>query len=514
MLSGRRNHHLGRICTTARLLAILVLGGLTAFGSSTSLAQWKTTAGIGLSGTLSDNVGLSGSDKQTEFYTSVSPRISTTYDGPRLKFTGTYSPTAIIYPSKSDADSWFNSLSAVGTLTAIDNFFYVDANIAISQQYLSGFSPIPIDLGNITGNRVETRSYGLSPYIKGTTGWGVNYEVRNRSTYVETDTSDVPNSRFLEWLATADKTIGAYSIGADYDRSQTSYVAQGDLITEVARLRLGYQINPELRLTIRGGYETNNYSSFGNQSGVIYGAGLDATPTPRTSVSGYWEHRFFGNSYSLSASHRRRLTAFTLSGSRQLSTYPQALLSLPPGNTAALLDAALTARIPDPVQRQIFVNQFIQQVGLPPFLLNPFIFNTNTVSLVNQVNASIALLGVRNSIVFSAFRASSENIGQPGGTLPPTLSLNSNFTSHGAAADYTYKLSPKSTLDVLLSRTYTKANDQTNTDTTQDLLRVMVSSQLGVKTTGSLGARYQHILSTVVPGAVEHAIFATLDHTF
>jgi uncharacterized protein (PEP-CTERM system associated) len=190
------------------------------------------------------------------------------------------------------------------------------------------------------------------------------------------------------------------------------------------------------------------------------------------------------------------------------------LITLPPGNTSSLLDAALLARIPDPVQRQAFINQFILQTGLPPFLLNPFTYFTNTVALINQVAGSMALLGARNSIVFSAFWSSSENVGQPGAALPSALVLNTDFTSDGAAVAYSYKVTPKSTLNATLSRTYTRANDQPNTNTTQDLLIVTMSTQLGPKTNGTIGARAQRIASTVVSTATEHAIFATLDHTF
>ena len=529
MPPGRGAQRPTSVCSLPHLLAVLTLLSLVALGTPTAKAQQydaqeglghaslsglKTTAGIGLSGTYSDNVNLaSGSNKQSDFYTSISPRIGMTYNGPRLTFAGTYSPTAVVYANNSDFNSWYNALNATSTLTAIDNLFYIDAAVNISQQYLSSFAPVPVDLGTTTANRFESRVYSLSPYFKGTTNSGVSYELRERNTWANANTSTVSNSQFQEWSATANKAVGVYSVGADYDRQETNYAAQNSLVTSVSRLRLGYQVNPELRLTLRGGYTTNNYF-VNQQSGVLYGAGLDATPTPRTSVSGYWEHQFYGDSYSLTASHRRRLTAFTLSASRQLSTYPQALLSIPSGNTSALLDAALTARIPDPVQRQAFVNQFMQQTGLPSFLTSPYAYNTNTVSLVNQVTGSIALLGVHNSMVFSAYHSSSENVGQPGVTVPPSLLLNSNFTSDGGSANYTHNISPKSTLEVTLSRIYTNSNQQSNTDTTQDLVRLMITNRLGVKTTGSIGVRYQHITSTVVPTAIEHAIFATLDHNF
>ena len=196
------DHQLGGGCGLCRFLSIGMLLGLCAFGMGAGMAQdlktgvqgLKITAGIGLSATLSDNIFLSGgSNKEADFYTSISPSIGMTYDGPRLKFVGTYTPTAVVYANNSDFNSWYNTLNAGGTLTAIDNFFYVEGNVSISQQYLSGFAPVPVDLGNITANRVETRTYYLSPYFKSTTDSGIAYEVRNRNGWVDSNTSVASN---------------------------------------------------------------------------------------------------------------------------------------------------------------------------------------------------------------------------------------------------------------------------------------------------------------------------------
>ena len=62
------------------------------------------------------------------------------------------------------------------------------------------------------------------------------------------------------------------------------------------------------------------------------------------------------------ASNRLRRFATNLSASRSVATYPQLILQLPAtGNVSGLLDAILTARFPDPVERAQQVQDLIDR---------------------------------------------------------------------------------------------------------------------------------------------------------
>ena len=54
---------------------------------------------------------------------------------------------------------------------------------------------------------------------------------------------------------------------------------------------------------------------------MIYGAGLQWSPSDRTQVTGFWEHRFFGSSYSAQINHRLPRIAL----GRELLPRPQQL---------------------------------------------------------------------------------------------------------------------------------------------------------------------------------------------
>jgi uncharacterized protein (PEP-CTERM system associated) len=506
-INGALSRYVSRLSSALVLVSYMV-------GPASGAEDWKTTAGIHVDATLTDNVNLApAGDQQTDFYTTITPRFGIQHDGPRLKLNASISPSIVLYAQQPPNNVLYGNLAAIANLEAINKFFYIDAGAFESQTFLSPFGATPSNLGVNTANRTELRTLTLSPYIKGVTGSGMSYVLRNNNVWTDTNSSLSGQTYFQEWVGHLDQTRGVYSFGADYDYQYTTYPDQNPLTTQLARIRLGYQVDPELGLQLRLGYQTNNYF-LSQPDNVIYGVGFDWTPTPRAQVSGYWEQQYFGGSYLLSASYRRRMTAFNLSASRNASTYPQLVFTLPVGNTSALLDAALTARIPDPIERQAVVNQIIQQAGLPPTLTTPYNFNTNSVALIQQVNASVAFLGVHNSVIVSAFYSDSQNIAQPGTPLPAPLLNNSDYTSWGPSATYTHDLSGRSKLNLLAQWTETKSNIQPFIETTQAVVRLLITTALSAKTTGGLGARIYRTNSTGLSTVTEHAVFATLDHVF
>ena len=91
---------------------------------------------------------------------------------------------------------------------------------------------------------------------------------------------------------------------------------------------------------------------FQSYRGYIYGVGIEWRPTERTNVVANWEHRFFGASYLFSFDHRTPLSVWSVSASRNITSYPQQLASLPAGNVQGILNQLFLSRIPDPTLRQ------------------------------------------------------------------------------------------------------------------------------------------------------------------
>lgn len=465
--------------------------------------------------TATDNARLAPKgQEESDVILQLTPGIGITGQGARLKVEAFYAPSAVVYAHTTGSNTIYNNLRANASLEAVEKFFFVDARASLSQQFLSPFGPRPDDLASTTPNRTEVRTYGVSPYFRGQVAGGTTYLVRSDFDWTDPSGTAVRRSYYNRTTAQVENTVRAIGWALEYNRTNLQYPDSNSLTTQVGRARLIYRIDPQLTVYASGGYEDNNYALAESRSGAIYGGGLTWRPTERTNVVANYEERFFGSSYLASFEHRTRLTAWSLSASRNISTYPQLAFALPPGNTAALLDAIFTARIPDPVARQAAVQQFINQTGLPAFLFGPQSFYTEQIFLQQPIQGSFAILGARNTVTFSAFWTHSERITGGGTPLPDAFALANEITQYGGAANWAWRATALSTVNLSGTRAYTDAKAPAVSESTQDNFRVTWTSRLSPQTDGSLGVRYTIFDSNVASDYREAAVFGALNHRF
>jgi uncharacterized protein (PEP-CTERM system associated) len=513
-MSGHRAKGLSTLGTIAVFAAAMP-------SASAWAGDWKSSLSLGLRGTLTDNVRAAPSgEEEADLYVTATPAISMSRQGSRLRANLTYAPSVTVYANQTESSQLANSLAANGSLEAVSDFFFIDARATISQTFLTPFGALPADIGTLTENRAEAYGLSVSPYIKSTLGDRVSYELRNTTSYAATDSSLTSGSTFVRWVARASGPITQrldWTLEGTRNTTYSNYSNNQDSQYEsVARALLTYGLSSELSVTLRGGYEKNNYNAPAPDiERSFYGLGFSWAPTSRTSMQGYVEDRFFGVGYNLSATHRHRRSAISLYGSRDTSSYPQLLFTLPPGDTRSLLDAALTAQIPDPAKRQAAIEQFLTITGTPSTLLLPNTFYSERVNLVESVGGSIALLGVRNTVTLSVSWLESEPISQFGGTpLPPELAGLDRFATYGTAVNWTHRLTGRTNTSLLLSRYYTETIDNPEDNSTNTAATLQLNTQFGSRTTGSVGVRWTQFESALTGGHTEHAIFAAGNHVF
>jgi uncharacterized protein (PEP-CTERM system associated) len=491
-------------------------------------AEWKLGAAIGAGVTLTDNVNLApSSSAQSDLIFNVTPSLTANLDGARLKVRASFAPTFYKYVETSQNDYVANNLNAFALLEAAEKFFYIEATAQILQTYVSPFATQPTNGTSVTNNRTQTTLLGLSPYIKSTTSSGISYLIRddnnlthNNAVYGGNAALGVPNSYSNTFLANVDgPTDRALQWGANYTYSYVDFENQNPFKSQIARGKLTHPFSVELSGYVDAGYETNDYT-FSSYQGPVYGAGFTWQPTPRTNLNGFIEHRFFGPSYGLNFNHRTRATAWTLQASRNSTNYPQQLLSLPVGPTARVLDAVLQARIPDPVQRQQAVNNFIQQNGLPASLGSPMTFYTNQIYVLENVTATIAIIGARNQVTLTLFWSNSVPVSASGQFLPPDPSLFINALKQtGATLGFSHQLSAQTSLYANANLVYSTAPQSSVSSvnspwTRQYTTQLGLSHQFSPKTSGTLGVRFVRYNSTVFSSYTEEAVLAGILHTF
>jgi uncharacterized protein (PEP-CTERM system associated) len=481
-------------------------------------AKWTVVPEIGLRETYSDNPTLSASGGRSDLITQITPSIRIDGGGARFKASLSYAASAIFYSRNSGENRIANSLSAFGTLEAVEKFFFVDVNGNISQGYLSPLGPQPAELTTISSNRTEARTYGISPYIKGQAGSAFSYELRNQNTWTSTNNNALAELHSTQWAGRAVSPIRLFGWALEYDQNKISYtnLDRPDYSSKLYRGRVYFQPDVDLRLSASAGREENNHILQQERSYYVHGAGVLWKPGPRTTAELEYEHRYFGPSRLARLDHRTPLTAWTLTYSRNTSNYQQELLRLPAGNTAALLDAIFAARIPDPAERRAAVEQFMRASGTPAFLSTPLAFYTQQIFLQERLEASMAILGKRNSITFTGFAARSESLSPGGSTgLSDAFTAGNRITQRGFGVNASHQVTPVTTLGASATRGFAR-QEGTTADTRNDYLTASFTRTLSPKTTTFAGLSYTRFASSPGASAYSNArsAFVGLNHRF
>lgn len=476
-----------------------------------SASEFKFVPNLTVSETYTDNVGLnSRGSERSDFVTTVAPGFQVSRDSSRLQLKATYRLQALLYANNTAGTSLSNLLDASAHGTLIPDLLLFDARAAVTQQNASAFGPQSASNVNVTNNRVETRSYSISPYLEqhfsnlavgqlryahealssgdvygnsgngnSTNGLGVgNIGLGNSSTdRLSATLNSGPAFRTFNW-------------GALASSQKTRYLDADNVSQSTLSANVGYLLGPNLRATAAGGYEKDTYATLGDKpQGAFYNAGFIWTPSSRTNVTATAGHRFFGPTYALAINHRARLAVFNLSYNEDItSSQAQALLSQTI-NTSASLNQLLLASVPDPVNRQRLVDNLIQSQNLPAEIATVSNALTNRYFLQKNLQASLAATGVRNTVIGSLFLTHRE----PQSTSPtPTMiiggpfnTLDDNSRSVGASGVWSYKLSPRTLTNANLS--YTRTRSLTTSATTNyKAARLGVTSTFQPKLSGTL----------------------------
>ena len=494
---------------------------LSIIAAPEAVSQWTPSLSIDGAATVTDNVLLGpSSNREGDIILSATPAIGLARNGGRLKANARYSPSLITYVAGTRDATVRNALSANGTLEAIENFLYVDGRASIYQTFLSPFGAQPGDLGTSTTNRAEQTILGLSPYIRGRLSGGSQYQVRADFSYSTFNTTNRPdvygNILNATWNGTQDRF---FVPGVEYNYSSTQFGSQLPFVSQLGRLRLAANVDTDLQVFATGGYETNDFV-LTQQDGTIYGGGFNWRPSPRTRLKASSERRYFGNSIDIEASYRTGLTAWTLNAARRAVTSQQQL----PGVTStsgirSALDSLLAPTIPDPIEREREVERILMQSGLASSLSGPVPLYSPRVTLVESIDPSIAILGIRTTVTFNVFWRR---------TTPLTTSIDPSvvdvfsnlgvITQRGFGVSASHKLDPALAMDASATRSMSVGASTTSgapdAETTQSIFRVGLTRQISPKTYGTAGLRWQILDSNVSAGYRERAVLFSVVHNF
>jgi len=321
--------------------------------------DWKFTSGIALSERYSDNVDLEANGQaDSDWITEISPRISMSRSGGRVKANVDYSLQGLLYANDSNQNDVRHNLNGRATAELARDFFFIDATARISHQLLS-----LADAGGLgdavgSGNTTSVGSFSLSPYIKHRFGSTATVEARMTQDGVfigDSSLSDTNSTRY-QLSAVSGNYFLPLSWGANYAKSDTSNsgTITSDSGNESASANARYRLTRKFGLLAQASMEKNNfagasttsqirdYSSYGlgafytpsrrvsmdvlfndSDNGTFVSGSLTLNPTLRTSIVATTSERAYGRTYSLNLAHRTRKSNWSLRYSDDLTTSQQ-----------------------------------------------------------------------------------------------------------------------------------------------------------------------------------------------
>jgi uncharacterized protein (PEP-CTERM system associated) len=222
---------------------------------------------------------------------------------------------------------------------------------------------------------------------------------------------------------------------------------------------------------------------------ATYGGGFEWAPTPRTNVYGNWEKRFFGTGWNYGAKHRTPYFSFAFNSTRDVNTDAQRTAGIGAGAAFNLLFAALTTRIPDPIDRAAEAQRLLREGGIPADLGLPPDFLVGTVFVERRNELSAAFLGVRNTVTFIVYQSTRDALGVQAEPIVAS-NVQPDTKEWGASAGYSYRLTGFSTLSAVGSWRRTTGESTTSLASDQWDGRLSYVTQLGRRTSGSLELRH------------------------
>lgn len=365
-------------------------------------AEITFTPTLRVSETYTDNVRLGGfgfggggfglgrgRDGGSDFITQINPGLLVNGTGKRFDINAQYTMNNLIYANNSNLTRIRHRLNASATTELLKDHFFIEGRSSISQWNTNLLGPQTTDNILATGNRRTIQFYSVSPYFIYQFGNFASTELRYTRGILKSGVNGFRDSQRDSYqfsLNSGDK-FRKLAWGFDYSNQMihfNRFNRKIELERSIANLR--YNVNSRFGLTASGGYERNSFISIrGKPSSPTWTVGFDWAPNTRTDLRFSVGQRFFGDTYAGELNYRTRLSTWRILYAEDITT-----LNQQGGRFGSFGALDLTGfGFPNPQQ----------VLGLSNFL-------TNRVFLQKRFNASVAINGSRNDLVFSVFHLS------------------------------------------------------------------------------------------------------------
>ncbi|MEC5397663.1 TIGR03016 family PEP-CTERM system-associated outer membrane protein [Uliginosibacterium sp. H1] len=491
---------------------------LTATPTFVAAQSWRLGADVRVREAFTDNVRLSGTNPESDWVTEVAPGVSLSGRSARVR--GNLNARLNSYYHTTDTDSNNTNLDLFGggTVEAIEDTLFVDADARASQEVLSSFGASSPDGINTNENSAQYYSLSITPRAYWRLGSSGTGEARYRLGYSGADTSAYDTRLTHDWTlalrnGSAWGRAGWELVGLgssnEYDRGRDQ---------SMARLRAAfvYTVSGSLKLRLFGGQERNNFTSRDQESYTNWGGGVEWRPSERTLFSAEAEDRFFGTGYNIRFSHRRPRSSVDMHFSRDVSSNSDAING---GSSYFLLleqeERLLESQIPDVTQRRQVAILRLALQGITPQNAAQLggLSSTRTINRVGRI--TLVASGLRNDFSLSLSRLQRDTF------FNQALSaVSDDFSRYGRVIDYVAfvgwntRLSPRTSVNAGLTYTDSEGSNSGSPDTSRQQKDVTLGLNTTFGSHSNGGLQYRRSNSSGSATYTENAVSAFLAYRF
>jgi uncharacterized protein (PEP-CTERM system associated) len=247
-------------CRGARWGVAAAAIGWLALSGIAHAAPWTLSASAGATGTYNHSSGEGQSEDGFVACLTASLAIHSG-EGGRLKLNGTLGATQFLCTG-GQGNSFAPAANLAANLEVIEKFFFIDATANVSETFITPFGPQPANLTVPTNNRYISQAYSVSPYIQGVIAPNISYLLRDDNVWTPSSSfgdssAKTPTTYYNNLNGQMSSRVG-YGGGWTLQYQRQAYDNGTDIgtyIIQVARAIGYYAVDPQLTLSLRGGYE-------------------------------------------------------------------------------------------------------------------------------------------------------------------------------------------------------------------------------------------------------------------
>jgi uncharacterized protein (PEP-CTERM system associated) len=477
---------------------------------------WETKVAVEASLTATDNGNLASGDARNEdLIATLRPSLRVARRGPNFGVDAQLGMELVEYANGSQANRALPAARVAADATIIERILSLEAAADVRQSasdvYLGSAGAVP-------GSNTSTVStVSISPVMEYELSPRVSLVARADESFTQStqdDTGDLRSHRALVRLSQKPLPFGA---GIELSRQLSRY-DNGDtdsLSSTALRVNASYAIEDQLLLGVIAGAERNALRGE-HESDSIVGLQLQWVPGPRSNLQAKVEKRFFGTGWELALRHRTPFLSMGLNLSREpVGASPTSTVA-PDNDLTRYLDAILTARYPDPLDRRDQVESLVASRNLRTQLPSAVSAPADYAQLFTRASATVVWLTPRQAVSLSAYVQTLRRLGSLGTAAEP-LVAEADSRQSAIALEASHRLTPLTSVAASMAWGRVEGlGSRTGDETREATYRLALSSSLSPRSGVSFGLQYRQLSTNVVSLNSYHqsSLFAALDYRF